>query len=241
MSLTMVIAIVLAAVFIAFCALCIWALFSNQKETRDFSERISHLEEDLDVIRGMLDESMRRLHDIQKPAPVMHSAPVDRVEPERPKKAAKPISTEEPQAASNKDRQRPMKSEPQLELDEMNELDLDDIFAEISREGIEDSSSIATGNGGSKKSIDVDDLISDFEGFERRTLHGIKLDLAEQGVKSEGKQETVRGPQPEREKAPARQIKRKEPERSRRQHTGYDVGKSGKEYTPEELNMLIRD
>lgn len=191
MTMTMIIAIVLAVVFIAFCLLCIVVLYANHRETKEFQKKIQSIEQDLGDMNGRILYKLNQQEELlEKHATIMqmHSKAI----PEKQMPVFEEAAPQEQQdSVTFQDTAKEEDWEIKLDdligemedIEEFVELgDFEDVILSEPAAGPADIQQMP----GDEDDIDmlsdilgIENTLNNFDEFVRRTLHGEQLFEAE--------------------------------------------------------------
>ncbi|MGI6766494.1 MAG: hypothetical protein ACOX4R_04670 [Lentihominibacter sp.] len=245
MTMTMVIAIVLAIVFIAFCILCIIVLYANHRETKEFQKKIQFIEQDLGDMSGRILSRLNKQEELLE----KHAAIMQMNSKAIPEKRVPVFEEAAPQEQQDIVTFQGMAKEEDWEIklddliDEMEDIgefvelgDFEDVIisepavnpAEMKQmSGDEDDINMLS------DILGIENTLNDFDDFTRRTLHGEQI-LETMVQEPEPIHMPDSEPAPAYEAEPINQL-------SPADNDDYAVGRSGKRYTSSELEKLIRE
>lgn len=253
MTETMMIIIVAGVVIIAFGVLCLITIFRSQRETQNFAKRMVAVEKDLGDIGSMVSRSvqdsqradetiMRQLQqqaakqaemetlrqaDVQATQEALEALQKETVQPVPIQPQAVPVPEQQPQ-------EMPKEPEPAPRDTVQQEVQVEESIQDFNMD-----------------EIDINDLLDDFEDVLPE-IYDEPVTMSEVGsvgmTAFAPAAEPVLKPAVEPPTAPvveplAVPVVEPEPETNvpQIQHFDYDIGKSGKTYTADELESLIRE
>lgn len=205
MTMTMIIAIVLATVFIAFCLLCIVVLSANHRETKEFQKKFQSIERDLEDMNVLILDKLNQHEELlekqttimemnSKTESVKQAAVCGETAPQRDfeKSHSQAAVRESLQQVAARE-QHENAAIQEVAVGEDWGINLNDLMGDI--EDVEDFVDVgafedvipkesAEGSVTSKDEKDIDMLsdilgiestLNDFDDFTQRTLHGKQL------------------------------------------------------------------